>query len=129
MARRKASGRSHPAKIKVEDILPICTSAKANLNTAMFISYLQGLGITGIPSYLRKLAVPLVFCVLVGACAGALHSGINGMFVGSVLGLATPAALIWLVVTLIHAAVYLIVFCAAWVVIFYVVRWIFRSAF
>ena len=129
MARRKASGRSPLAKIKVGDILPICTSAKANLNTAMFISYLQGLGITGIPSYLRKLAVPLVFCVLVGACAGALHSGINGMFVGSVLGLATPAALIWLVVTLIHTAFYLIVFCAVWVVIFYVVRWFFWSGF
>ena len=129
MARRKASGRSHPAKIKVEDILPICTSTKANLNTAIFISYLQGLGITDFPSYLRKLAILIFICVLVGAFAGAIHSGINGMSVGSVLGLATPAALIWLVVTLIHTAIYLIVFCAAWVVIFYVVRWFFWSAY
>ena len=109
--------------------MPIWTSANAELNTAMFVSCLQGLGITGIPSYLRKLAVPLVFCVLVGACAGALHSGINGMFVGSVLGLATPAALIWLVITLFHMASYLIAVCAAWVVIFYVARWLFRSGF
>ena len=129
MARRKASGRSHPAKIKVEDILPICTSAKANLNTAMFVSYLQGLGITGIPSYLRKLAIPIVLCVLAGACAGAIHSGGNGMLVGTLLGIATPAALIWLAITLIHIASYLIALCAVWVVLFYVVRWFFRSAF
>ena len=129
MARRKSSGRSILSKIRVRDVLPIWTSANAELNTAMFVSCLQGLGITGIPSYLRKLAIPVIFCVLVGASAGAIHSGINGMFVGSLLGLATPAALIWLGITLIHIASYLIVFCAAWVVLFYVVRWFFWSGF
>ena len=129
MARRKASGRSILSRIRVRDVLPIWTSANAELNTAMFVSYLQGLGITDFPSYLRKLAIPIFICVLLGAFAGAIHSGINGMFVGCVLGLATPAALIWLVVTLIHTAIYLIVFCAAWVVIFYVVRWFFWSGF
>ena len=129
MARRKASSRSPLAKIKVGDILPIWTSANANLNTAMFVSYLQGFGITGIPSYLRKLAIPIVLCVLAGACAGAIHSGGNGIFVGALLGLAAPAALIWLAITLIHIASYLIVFCAVWAVIFYVVRWFFLSGF
>jgi uncharacterized membrane protein (UPF0136 family) len=114
MARRKASGRSTFSNLRVKDVLPIWTSANSNLNTAMFVSYLQGLGITGIPSYLRKLAI---------------HSGVSGMFVGALLGLATPAALIWLVITLIHMAIYLIAFCAAWVVIFYVVRWLFSSGF
>jgi hypothetical protein len=129
MARRKASGRSTFSNLRVKDVLPIWTSANSNLNTAMFVSYLQGLGITGIPSYLRKLAIPVVLFVLVGACAGAIHSGVSGMFVGALLGLATPAALIWLVITLIHMAIYLIAFCAAWVVIFYVVRWLFSSGF
>ena len=129
MARRKASGRSTISKIRVRDVLPIWTSANTNLNTAMFVSYLQGLGITSVPSYLRKLAIPIVLCVLAGACAGAIHSGVSGMFVGALLGLATPAALIWLVITLIHMAVYLIAFCAAWVVIFYVVCWLFSSGF
>ena len=129
MARRKASSCSPFSKIRVSDVLPICTSANANLNTAMFVSYLQGLGITGISSYLRKLAVPVVLCVLAGASAGAIHSGINGMFVGALLGLAAPAALIWLVITLIHFACYLIAFCAVWIMIFYVVRWFFWSGF
>ena len=129
MARRKSPGRSILSKIRVRDVLPIWTSANADLNTAVFVSHLQGLGITDFPSYLRKLAIPIFICVLFGAFAGAIHSGINGMFVGCVLGLATPAALIWLVVTLIHAAIYLIVFCAAWVVIFYVIRWFFWSGF
>jgi hypothetical protein len=129
MARRKASGRSIFSSIRVRDVLPIWTSANTNLNTAMFVSYLQGLGITGIPSYLRKLAIPVVLCVLAGACAGAIYSGGNGTFVGALLGLATPVALIWLVITLIHMTVYLIAFCAAWVVIFYVTRWLFSSGF
>ena len=129
MARRKASGRSPLAKIKVGDILPIWTSANANLNTAMFVSYLQGFGITGIPSYLRKLAIPVFICVLVGAFAGAIHSGGNGMLVGALLGIATPAALIWLAITLLHIASYLIALCAVWVVLFYVVRWFFLSGF
>ena len=129
MGRRQTSGRSILCNIRVRDVLPIWTAANVNLNTAMFVSYLQGLGITGIPSYLRKLAIPIVFCVPVGACAGAIHSGVSGMFVGALLGLATPAALIWLVITLIHMASYLIAFCAAWVVIFYVARWLFTSGF
>ena len=58
-----------------------------------------------------------------------VQSGINGMLVGSVLGLAAPAALIWLFITLIHIASYLLVFCAAWVVLFCVVRWLFWSGF
>ena len=95
----------------------------------MFVSYLQGLGITGIPSYLRRLAIPIFICVLVGAFAGAIHSGGNGLLVGALLGLTTPAALIWLGITLIHIASYLIVFCAAWVMIFYVVRWFLLSGF
>lgn len=129
MTHRKASGRSPLAKIQVRDVLPIWTSANTDLNTALFVSYLQRLGITGIPSYLRKLAIPIVLCVLVGACTGAIHSGVNGMLVGSLLGLAAPAALIWLVITLIHIACYLIVFCAGWVVLFYVGRWFFQSGF
>ena len=87
------------------------------------------MGITGISSYLRKLAVPVVLCVLAGASAGAIHSGINGMFVGFLLGLVAPAALIWLVITLIDCACYLIAFCAVWVLIFYVARWLFSSGF
>ena len=129
MARRKASGRSVFSTVRVNAVLPICTSANANANTAMFVSYLQGLGITGIRSYLRKFAVPVVLCVLAGACAGAIHSGVNGLFVGSLLGLAAPAALIWLVITLIHFACYLIAFCAVWILIFYVARWFFWSGF
>lgn len=127
MTRRKASSCSPLAKIQVRDVLPIWTAANTDLNTAIFVSYLQKLGITGIRSYLRKLAIPIVLCVLVGACAGAVHSGVNGMLVGSLLGLATPAALIWLVITLIHIACYLIAVCAVWVVIFYVARWFFSE--
>lgn len=49
------------------------------------------------------------------------------MLLGALLGLAAPAALIWLVITLIHIAAYLFVFCAVWVVIFYGLMWLLRQ--
>jgi hypothetical protein len=47
------------------------------------------------------------------------------MLVGAVLGLAAPAALIWLCITLLHIAIFLGVFCAAWAVIIYAIRALF----
>lgn len=105
------------------------TSVNTDLNTAVFLSYLRDIGITDVASYLRKLALPIVVCLPIGACAGATYSGVQGMFVGALLGLVAPAAITWLVITLIHIAIYMAVFCAAWVALFYVARWILKNVF
>ena len=123
MAARKTPLRGS----KISRVLPIWTVENADLNTAIFVSCMQRLGINSLPSYLRKFAIPVLLCALVGAGVGTFHSGVSGLIVGALLGLATPAALIWLAVTLVHVAAYLAVFCAAWAVIFYVARWILSS--
>ena len=123
MAGRKPSLRGP----KLSQVLPVWTSANADLNTAIFLSFMQRLGVHDISSYLRRFAIPNFLCAVIGAAIGAFHSGFWGLIVGALLGLATPAALIWLAVTLVHVAAYLAVFCAAWAVIFYVARWILSS--
>lgn len=125
MAYRKPSPRGP----KISQFLPIWTTANADLNTAIFVSCMQRLGITSLSSYLRKFELPILLCALVGAGIGAFQSGFWGLIVGALLGLATPAALIWLAVTLVHIAVYLAVFCAAWLAIFCVIYWLLFSGF
>jgi hypothetical protein len=83
---------------------------------------LDWLGITDVPSYFRKLCIPILLCVPLCAGLGAVEGGSKGMLLGAVLGLAAPAALIWLCITLLHAAIFLGVFCAAWAVIIYAIR-------
>ena len=95
----------------------------------MFLSCLEALGITDLRSYWRKSQILIVLCVLVGASIGASSDGIKGLLVGCLLGFATPAALIWLGVTLIHIAIYLAIYCAAWAVILCVAWWFFSGIF
>ena len=122
---KPASGRRHPLK----GLVPLWTSAHADLNTSLYLAAMAKLGITDISSYLRRLVLPILICSLFGAYAGALHSGLQGLIVGALSGFAAPAAVIWLVITLTHMAIYLTVICVAWVVLFYVLRWILRNAF
>ncbi len=122
---KRTSGRRHPLK----GLLPLWTTTHANLNTSLYLAGMAKLGITDISSYLRKLVLPILICSLFGAYAGALHSGLQGLIVGALSGFAAPAAVIWLAITLTHMAIYLTVICLAWVVLFYVARWILRNAF
>lgn len=121
---KRESGRRHPLK----GLLPLWTTTHANLNTSLFVAAMAKLGINGVSSYLRRLVLPILICSLFGAYAGALHSGVQGLIVGALSGIAAPAAVIWLVITLTHMAIYLTVICLAWVVLFYVARWILRNA-
>lgn len=86
-----------------------------------------GMGITDIPSYWRKLKAVIVFCIFLGACIGLSVSGFNGLMVGSLLGFAAPAGVIWLAVTLFHITVYLLAFCLVWVAILGVLWWLLHS--
>ncbi len=122
---KHASGRRHPLK----GLLPLWTTTHANLNTSLFVAAMAKLGINGVYSYLRRLVLPILICSLFGAYAGAIHSGLQGLIVGALSGFAAPAAVIWLAITLTHMAIYLTVICLAWVVLFYVARWILRNAF
>ena len=104
--------------------MPIWTSANASQNNDIVALHMQDMGITSVSSYLRMLAIQVILCAFIGLCVGAYRNGVQGALVGTLLGLATPAALIWLAITVVHIAIYLITFCAVWVVIFYLARWL-----
>ncbi len=123
MAYRKKSGR----KLKPSDVLPIWSTTNTEVNNAFVSSCMFGMGITDIPSYWRKLKAVIVFCIFLGACIGLSVSGFNGLMVGSLLGFAAPAGVIWLAVTLFHITVYLLAFCLVWVAILGVLWWLLHS--
>lgn len=88
---------------------------------------MQKFGITDLKSYWRRLRAWIVATVIVCILVGASNYGFKGVVLGGVLGLVTPAALIWLGVMLTMIALYLVVWCLAWVVIWFIAMWLLHS--
>lgn len=123
MAYRKPSGRKfHPSQV-----LPAWTPAHTETVNLVFLSMLERFGITDIPSYFRKLRIPIVIGAVVGACIGASGSGLSGFLIGALLGFIAPAGLLWLCVVLVGAAIYFTVYFAAWAVILWILWWLICS--
>jgi hypothetical protein len=53
--------------------------------------------------------------------------GLKGVVLGGLLGLAAPAALIWLGVVLTMIIIYLAVYCLAWLAIWFIAMWLLHS--
>jgi len=114
-------------KFHVTQALPVWTPTHSNAANLVFQSAMLKLRITDIPSYFRKLRLLIVISVIVCMLSGASHYGIKGFILGALLGLAAPAALIWLCVLAIGIALYMVVWCAAWAVIWWIAWWILHS--
>ena len=112
---------------KVSQVLPIWTSSQSNVAIEMFHALLSRLGITDAASYFRKLRIPIVITTIAGACIGASEFGLQGFFLGGLLGVITPLALIWIGFMLVLVAVVLAIYFAAWAVIFWIVWWFLHS--
>jgi hypothetical protein len=99
----------------------------AQMNNAMALQVLAKLGVTDLASYIRRLWIAVAMGMVIGAVVGATYWGIQGLLTGTVIGIASPALLIWLVITAAFIFVHLLVFIAAWTVIIYcalyVIRW------
>jgi hypothetical protein len=102
---------------------PVCGSITPNIGGSITAVS----DITDIRSYLHRLQGAIVLSVIVCACIGASNYGLKGVFLGGLLGIAAPAAAIFLAVVLVLAAILLGVYCAAWVAIYYVVCWLLGS--
>ncbi|NMM15474.1 MAG: hypothetical protein HHJ17_18300 [Rhodoferax sp.] len=123
MASRKSSDRKfHPRKV-----LPAWRSIHTETVNLVFLSMLERFGITDVPSYFRKLRIPIVISVIVDACIGGFGSGLKGLILGAFLGFIAPAGLLWLGVMLVGIGIYLTVYCAVWAVILYILWWLIRS--
>lgn len=113
----------------LKKIWPIWTPDLADQNTAQFIAFLYGMGITDVPSYLRKLWWAILVCVVLGALTGFIQGGLTGLLLGAGLGMLAPAAILWLSITLMYVVIYVLVYLAVWVVIFYAIWWILGNVF
>ena len=120
MAPRRTFGR----KIKVSEVLPIWGVSHTNLVNMAFETLMHKLGITDVRSYFNKLRVLIAISVLVCALTGASNFGIKGFAIGGLLGLAAPAAILWLGILLIGIVIFLAIFVAAWTLILWAAWWL-----
>jgi hypothetical protein len=119
--------RSSSRKVQLSKVLPLWTTANTETNNLMVSSCFSGMGMSDLKSYTRKLSAAIIFCVFVGACIGLANSGLKGLIVGSLLGFAAPAGVIFLAVTLLHIAVYLFAYCLVWTLIVGFLWWLLHS--
>ncbi len=123
MAYRKSSWR----QLKPSQVLPLWTPAHSDTANLITQSVFYKLGITDLPSYWHKLQGAIVLSVIICACIGASNYGLKGVFLGGLLGIAAPAAAIFLAVVVVLAAILLGVYCLAWIAIYYVACWLLGS--
>ncbi len=123
MAYRKSSWR----QVKPSQVLPIWTTTHSNAATLVVQELFARIGVTDIRTYFQQLRVAIVICVIVCACIGASNYGLKGVFLGGLLGIAAPAAAIFLAVVVVLAAILLGVYCLAWVAIYYIACWLLGS--
>ena len=123
MAYRKPAGR----KFKVREVLPIWGASHTNVVNMAFEALMLKLGITDMRSYFLKLRIWIVIAVFVCALGGAYNYGIKGFILGGVLGLAAPAAILWLGILLIGVVAYLAIYCLVWALILWAAWWLLHS--
>ena len=88
-----------------------------------FLALLAWMGVTDVPSYFQKLRLAIVISVIVCAFSGASSHGLTGFVLGGLLGLAAPAALLWLAVLLTGIVIYLGIYLLAWAVVWSIFKW------
>ena len=81
------------------------------------------MGVTDIPSYLRKLSIPITICVMVCAIAGGVRWGVTGFFLGGLSGVMAPAVVLWLGVMVVAICIWLGIYIAAWALNWAIFKW------
>ena len=116
-------------QLKPSQVLPIWTTANTNAANLVVKEVLARLGVVDIPTYFRQLRVVIVICTILGACIGVSSYDLPGLIVGALVGIAAPAALIWLGTVLTLICIFMAVYCAAWAAILCLAWWILGAMF
>jgi hypothetical protein len=127
MAYRRSSGKSSWRKLKASDVLPLWTSAHTDTANLAVQSAMMRLGIFSIRDYFHKLRVLIVICAVLGAVIGAAEYGLQGFFLAGILGMAAPAAAIWICVTLFVVAIYMLAYCIGMALVICLLLWFIRA--
>src|ERR1035437_1383453 len=106
---RKSTGR----KFHVSKVLPIWGISQTDTVTMTFKLLMHKLGIGTMQDYFRKLRILIVISVLVCALTGASGYGFKGFILGGLLGLAAPAAILWLGILAVGILIYMAIWVAA----------------
>ena len=123
MAYRKSSWRH----LKPSQVLPLWTPTHSQAAHLIALEIFHKLGISDIPSYWHKLRGAIVLSAIVCACIGSSNYGLKGVLLGGLLGIAAPAAAIFLAVVVVLAVMLLGVYCLAWIAIYYIACWLLGS--
>lgn len=119
----RSSKRSSGRKVHLTEVLPIWTTAHSGTVNLVFHALLLKLGITDVSSYFSKLRTSIAICVVVCPWVGAAFYGLKGFFLGGLLGVIAPAALLWLGVMLVGAAIFIAIYAVAWTAIVAFLWW------
>lgn len=125
MAGRKAPWR----KLRPFEVLPVWTPSHTDTVTMALWDLLYRMGITDVPSYLRKLSIPIAISVMVCAAVGAANYGIAGFLLGGLSGVLAPAAVLWLGVMVVAIAIWLGIYIAIWAVIWTIFKRLLSGVF
>ncbi len=96
--RSSKSYRSGKSDFRPSDYVPTWNQSQTDATNLMTQALFSKLGITDLPSYFFRLAIPIVICALVGAVYGAVTNGFWGFVWGLLGGITAPAVLVWLAV-------------------------------
>ena len=87
------------------------------------------LGIGTMQDYFRKLRILIVISVLVCALTGASGYGFKGFILGGLLGLAAPAAILWLGILAVGILIYMAIWVAASALVICFLWWFLSAMF
>lgn len=120
MSKRSSFGRSRGGKFNPADALPIWRTPQQDAVNVVFEALMLRLGVTDLPSYFRELKLFIAICVVICACYGGSEYGFTGAAIGGLLGMAGPAAILWLCVMVIGIAIFIAVYVLSWMAILFV---------
>jgi hypothetical protein len=124
---RKSNSRSSRQGPQWIDAVPRWTSAQTVATNRFAQILFFRFGITGPASYFSKWWAPVAICALLGVAMGAYIGGLQSALWYGLAGMAAPAALILLIAVVSYAAVYLLVFFAAWAVLINGLLWLLQQ--
>jgi hypothetical protein len=100
--------------------MPIWRSPQQDAANVVFEALMLRFGVSDLPSYFRELKLSIAICVVICACYGASEYGLTGAVIGGLLGLAGPAAILWLFVMVIGIAIFIAIYVLSWMAILFV---------
>lgn len=124
-SQRKSKASTSGAAYKASDYVPLWNQQNTDTTNLMAEMVFDKLGVTDLRSYFEVLAIPIAICTVIGCVYGASHWGLQGAVLGVLVGLAAPAASVYLVLIVAYAVVLLFTFIAAWALILWAVFFVF----